>query len=369
MRQGPSRHTAGFLPTMFAETLRRARADTTTYLCIALYAALGFLFLTLNGAGDRAAYFSYMGQAVLLALLLFPFSAVIADSVGIIHRFDKRRKLAFRRVFTPRRFGSLLTGAVLLTGILFFQGVFTSIKNGLVIWQGGFHYDVTLAAVDAKLSFGVDPWRWIAPLIEWAPMRSFAEYNYGKIWFLMAFGTVYFVASSPKADAVRSRYLVSYMLVWLLVGNVVAGIFMSAGPVYYGQVTGDTERFSDLLAFLASGNSAGDTTVQYQAYLWDLHESGQSGFASGISAFPSVHVGLVVMNALFAWDANRRLGSFMAVYALFVMASSVALGWHYAVDGYASAVIVVMIHAVLKWIYARRGNAAFESQMRPITAH
>jgi formate/nitrite transporter FocA (FNT family) len=87
------------------------------------------------------------------------------------------------------------------------------------------------------------------------------------MWILMAFGTAYFVVSSPKADVVRSHYLVSIMLVWLLLGNILAGIFISAEPAFYGHVTGDAERFSGLLAFLASGDAFGDATAWYQEYL------------------------------------------------------------------------------------------------------
>ena len=94
------------------------------------------------------------------------------------------------------------------------------------------------------------------------------------------------------------------------------GLFMSAGPVFYAEVTGDAARFAGLAASLADGVALGDATGLYQAYLWRLHESGQSGFASGISAFPSVHVGLIVMNTLFAWDATRKLGWAMIAYSL-----------------------------------------------------
>jgi PAP2 superfamily len=290
------------------------------------------------------------------------------DTVSTLHRFDRRRRLAFQRVFSARRFGSLLAGSALLAAIMLFEGVFTSVKNTLVVWRGGFLFDRTFADLDAFLHFGVDPWRIVIPMMDLAPLRMFVGYSYGAIWFLITFCTVYFVASSPKADAVRSRYFVSFMLVWFFLGNVLAGIFMSAGPAFYGDVTGDTGRYSSLLAFLAKGDAVGDGTVLYQAYLWSLHASGQSGFASGISAFPSVHVGLVVMNTLFAWDANRKLGLVMVLYSLIIMVTSVGLGWHYAVDGYASAIIVIVMHSVLKRVYARAGRAAFESQIRPVNA-
>jgi hypothetical protein len=38
----------------------------------------------------------------------------------------------------------------------------------------------------------------------------------------------------------------------------------------------------------------------------------------------------------------------MALYALFILASSVALGWHYAIDGYAAAIIVCAVYFAVK---------------------
>jgi PAP2 superfamily len=353
---------SSFAARTFHETLLRARAAMPAYLFIGLYYALGFLFVTANHTREQAHFSEYLHTAALLGLVVFPVCAVAADIVRVLHRFGRRRGLALRASFSPRRIGALTAGAAKLFAIMLFAGVFTSVKNTLAVWQGGFHYDRQLADLDALLHFGADPWRVVAPMMNSAAARMIVGYNYGVIWFLMVFGAVYFVASSPKADAVRSRYLLSFMLVWVLLGNVLAGLFMSAGPAFYGQATGDAERFSGLLALLANG----DATQLYQAYLWRLHEAGQSGFASGISAFPSVHVGLAVMNACFAWDANRRLGVFAAVYALFVMASSVALGWHYAVDGYAAALIVTAMHVALKRLYARTGNSTFEGRMLTI---
>jgi PAP2 superfamily len=345
----------------------RLRAALPAYLCIGLYCALGFIFVTANHAQEQAHVTEYFQAAMLLGLLVFPVCALAADCVHVVHRFGRRRSLALRRSFSPRRVGSLIAGSAKLCAIMLFAGMFTSVKNTLVIWQGGFHSDRQLADLDAFLHFGADPWRIAAPMISSTAARMIIGYNYGIIWFLLVFGAVFFVATSPKADAVRSRYLISFMLVWVLLGNVLAGLFMSAGPAFYAQATGDSVRFHGLALSLAQGAAVGDATGLYQAYLWSLYETGQSGFASGISAFPSVHVGLAVMNACFAWDANRRLGLVMALYALFIMASSVALGWHYAVDGYASAVIVTVLHFVLKRVYARTDKIPFQGQMLPVT--
>jgi PAP2 superfamily len=348
-QQGGAMHNSFAVKTM-SEALRRLRAAAPVFLCVASYFVLGYVFLTLNHAQENAHFAEYLKKAMLLGLFLFPLAALAADAVGTLHRFDRRRGLAFQKAFSPRRLASLLAGSAILAAIMLFEGVFTSVKNTLVVWRGGFRFDRQLADLDAFLHFGVDPWRIVTPLMDSSAARIFVSYNYGVIWFLIAFGSVYFVASSPKADRVRSRYFISFMLVWGLLGNVLAGLFMSAGPAFYAQATGDSARFAGLAASLAHGAALGDATGLYQAYLWSLYE-------------------LIVMNTLFAWDANRKLGWAMIAYSLLIFVSSVGLGWHYAVDGYASAIIVICMHAALKRAFGRAAVARAETPMAPVTAH
>lgn len=92
----------------------------------------------------------------------------------------------------------------------------------------------------------------------------------------------------------------------------------------------------------------------FQSYLWSLHAHSTSGFGSGISAFPSVHVGLIALNAFFAAEVSRKLGIIAFCYTAFVMASSVYLGWHYAVDGYASLLVVGVGHFALRSLLDRK---------------
>jgi membrane-associated phospholipid phosphatase len=158
---------------------------------------------------------------------------------------------------------------------------------------------------------------------------------------------------------VRSRYLFAFMLLWIVVGNVLAGLFLSAGPAFYGLVTGDVGRFADQLAFLARGDGVAHSAATYQNYLWNLHDSGETGLASGISAFPSVHVGLISLNAFFLYGYRRRLGIAAFCYVLFVGVSSVYLAWHYAIDGYVAFAAAGLIYlAIMKWLPRSAHNVA-----------
>ncbi|WP_431319910.1 phosphatase PAP2 family protein [Rhizobium sp. YTU87027] len=89
----------------------------------------------------------------------------------------------------------------------------------------------------------------------------------------------------------------------------------------------------------------------------------------GHLAFPSVHVGLIALNAFFAAEVSRRLGIIAFSYTAFVIASSVYLGWHYAIDGYASLLVVGLGHFALKTLMDRESRSVSDTrQATAVTA-
>lgn len=330
------------------------RGDAPLFLAIASYTIVGLLLLAALGATDQAAYGIYVARWATLFLILMPAVSFLVDGALVIHRFDRRRGLAFRRTFSAKRVAALLAGMALLMAMVLFQGTFTSVKNVLPLIHGGFPQDGIQADIDRWLHFGADPWRWLYAFAATDLVRAAVEWNYNVAWFALVYGALFFVATSPAAKAVRMRYIVMFMLVWVVCGNVLAGLFLSAGPAFYGFVTGDEARFAEQLAFLARGAEQEHSAAAYQAYLWSLHADGLSGFGSGISAFPSVHVGLAAMNAFFLAERWPRLARAAWAYVALIVASSVYLAWHYAIDGYASIAVVGVMHVMLRRLFARR---------------
>lgn len=328
---------------------KRLLADVWLYLAIGVYCIAGLTILIACGLGDQLAYSLYFVQWTYLFLLFMPAVALLFDWAWTVVRFDEKRSMAMRRTLSPQRLAHMLSGMALLMGLMFFQGTFTSIKNILPDLRGGFIYDRLLADIDAWLSFGKDPWVFFSPLAGNRILIAVIDWNYSGLWFLLCFAALFYVATSPRAAAVRVRYVSMFMLVWVVCGNILAGLFISAGPVFYGAVTGDAERFDGLSNLLSVGGWTSNAAA-FQQYLWSLHESGTAGLGSGISAFPSVHVGLIALNAFFVAEISRRAAIIAFAYVGVVMASSVFLGWHYAIDGYASVLVVGLMHYGLKWL-------------------
>lgn len=333
---------------LWREMLAHMRCDGAVYACVAIYTLICFGVLQFYGRWDQSSHTLYFVQWPLLFLWFMPMMAITFDLVCGIHRFGGNRGRAYRRFFGAKRLARLFAGMVLLMALMIFQGSFTSLKNMLPILADGFRYDTLHAEIDRYIHFGYDPWRLLYPLAGHPIVLAILEWNYSVLWFVICFASLFFVATSAWADGIRTRYMLMFMFVWVFCGNVLAGLFLSAGPAFYGEVTGDHSRFADQLAFLADGQAR-----SFQLYLWRIYENGSAGFGSGISAFPSVHVGLITMNALFLSDRFPKLAWLAAAYTMLIVVSSVYLGWHYAIDGYVSVVVVALAHGLLKSWEAR----------------
>ncbi|MGX9144627.1 phosphatase PAP2 family protein [Mesorhizobium sp. 128a] len=62
---------------------------------------------------------------------------------------------------------------------------------------------------------------------------------------------------------------------------------------------------------------------------------------------------MVVLFALYATRRSRLVGLLMWAYAAIIMIGSVVLGWHYAMDGYASVLISIAIWKACGRVLAR----------------
>lgn len=350
-------------PDTFAHAGRILRADSVIYALVAAYAAATASLFYFSGALAAFTGLHYAPVWIKVFFLLFPFVYGMLGILHVVHRVDKRRALAFRKIFAGKRLAHFGAGIVLLFAMMLFHETVGSIKNALPIWRGGFLYDVAQADLDRLLHFGQDPWRYLYAVAGNGFMRSVIEWNYNQGWFIVCFSALFWIAVSYEARAIRTRYMLCYMLVWIVIGNLFAGVFLSAGPAFYGHVTGDMARFGDQLAFLQGSEGSKHAAVRVQRYLWSLYASGEQGIGSGISAFPSMHVSLVTLNALFLSEVSRRWGLVGFIYVAVIVVSSVYLAWHYAIDGYAAIVLTVTIYAVVR--YAMNAISAKAGALEP----
>lgn len=236
--------------------------------------------------------------------------------------------------------GRMANGLNAMAALMIFISAFSVLKGAIGI-IAPFHWDAALADADRWLHFGRAPHEWMWPLLE-NPSAVFAinfAYNF---WFVTLIATVFTAALARKDTPLRHQFFISFMLVWLLGGFFIATGFSSAGPCYFSRI-GLGAEFQPLMDVLERANQTYSIwALSTQDMLWSGFTGASSG-SIGISAFPSMHVASAVLFAIYAARRSVYAGVVMWCFAAIVMLGSVALGWHYAVDGYAGALITIAI--------------------------
>lgn len=322
--------------------LSETKVDRALYAIVLVYLIGAWAAALTFGRGHFFLPFIYLpiwlkGLAVYLAAYV-----VITDLPKAVKESPASPLSGFvtrvRARITPRFFAGLL----LFTAAGVFAGVFTCMKslNNAVV---GFHSDVMLANFDAAIHGGVDPWRLIQPLMghHWVTRAVQHLYLSGWTFFLLTFTAA--AALSARLAPVRTRYFVTYFLAWGVLGNIIAPTFMSGGPVFYAELTGDHARFAPLMSYLSFTEGMVNSSVTVRDMLWAMNTERDLQLGTGISAFPSLHVAMATLFALTAFRIDRRLGFAMIAFAVTIFLSSVHLGWHYAIDGYVSAATVLAL--------------------------
>ena len=222
---------------------------------------------------------------------------------------------------------------------LFFFSAFTSLKF-MIPGINPFLWDAYFADIDKEIHSGIDPWLLLQPFLGHPYTTLFINLIYN-LWLLFLYLVLYSQLFSLKNPALRMRFFYTFTLTWIVNGTILAILFSSAGPCYYDLVIG-SDRFMPLMEYLLMVSPWHDPiwALDTQLKLWDHYVGGDMGVGAGISAMPSVHVATAFLFMLLGFSSGKifwKLASF--VYFLFIMAGSVHLGWHYAIDGYLAIIV------------------------------
>lgn len=212
-----------------------------------------------------------------------------------------------------------------------------------------FTWDSKLAAWDMTLHGGVHPWVWLQYVLGYPLVTSAINFVY-HLWFFIMYGVIYLITVNMSKPLLRMQFLLSFVISWILMGNVLATLFSSVGPCFYGYLSLGSDPYAPLLQYLnESTQHAPVWAVGVQKMLWDAYQDKNQISELSISALPSMHVATAVLLALLAWGFNRAAGIALTIFAVLIMIGSVHLGWHYALDGYVGAAGAYAIWRAVGW--------------------
>jgi hypothetical protein len=331
------------------------RANWYVLLVVAVYAAGAWVLSQLYDF-DLALGIYRPRRLVFLAIV---FTGVVAF-ICLLELIRWRPSSPFRHLgafLVQRRIAekAIAASAAILLLLVFFS-VFTSLKSAIKV-VNPFAWDQTLFLADRMLHGG-SPWQLLHPFVGSPAITKTIDTLY-MLWIpimLLAFGAV---AAWTEEPVLRARYLLAFMATWIVLGSVGATLLSSAGPLFYGRVVHGDDPFKPLLIYINHVAEQYPLSVILVPHkLWNDYLSAGATIGSGISAMPSVHVAVAMLNALVAFRVSRCLGVLAGVYLLIVMVGSVHLGWHYALDGYVSVLAVAIIWVICGQIAPRAARSA-----------
>ncbi|QLC22451.1 hypothetical protein HFP51_09820 [Parasphingopyxis sp. CP4] len=238
-----------------------------------------------------------------------------------------------------------------ILGALFLGTAFTGVKSAIphVV---PFSFDPWFADADALLHGG-DAWLLIQPIVGY-PAVSFVINIVYDSWLLALYFVFLLFALWKERPQLRSQFLVSYALCWIVLGSFAATLMSSVGPCFYDDFFG-SDRYAPLMHYLGHASSQYPMSVlEVQQRLLDWSNAETVNVGRGISAMPSMHISIAMLYALAGFRVSRFWGVIGSLYVLLILVGSVHLGYHYAIDGYLSIIATALI-----WVGAGRAQQYF----------
>jgi hypothetical protein len=265
----------------------------------------------------------------------------------------------------------LLPRAVLVFAAMVFlhllMPVFVGFKRAIPEFVPFGPHDVLLGHLDRALHAGNEPWRLLQPLVGRPWLTALIDLVYVRWYFVSIFALVSLVFWLRGER--RTQFLIAFAAAWVFLGILVATGMSSVGPVYVDRLLGAPSAYTPLMAYLQLVNEVHPLhAIGLHEDLWTAYVTGDRGLVSGISAFPSMHVAMPALFALTVRHRSRTLSGVLWLYTTLIFVGSVHLGWHYAVDGYASILLIFPVWwasgPIARAAYARsrawRGGREFE---------
>jgi hypothetical protein len=318
-------------------------------VCFLYFIAVFAIDLLTNSKimGDLNFYYFIINQFIFSFLVLF-FSIKLISFIVV----NVQSGLScLPKFFHDLKRDYLTADALLRFGIVYllvppFMCSYSSMKQAIPVFKK-FDSDILLSRLDHLIHFNNNPWTLLQSLIGNPSLTRLIDFCY-IAWGSIFLYTLLWMAYSRR-KLLRIRFLLTLVFCWVIIGNILAALLASVGPCYYGHVTASAVNpYAPMLDYLHSIPTL--EAVRIQEALWKAYINGTFMPLGGISAMPSMHVSIAVLLALVYRKVSPWLGFIFVLYAGVIQIGSVHLGWHYAIDGYLSAILTVTIWKAVSYL-------------------
>ncbi|MZR11940.1 hypothetical protein GQE99_02780 [Maritimibacter sp. DP07] len=215
-----------------------------------------------------------------------------------------------------------------------------------------FYADEALIQLDQAILFGNHAWE-LSHRITPEALAAWFHTLYLPVWMFAALAfPILVVATDPDIRRAR-RFTWIFFGSWLVIGNILATLGSSVGPIYIDRMTGG-DTFAELHAALMSKDWLTSPIGQVQDRLWRVSSSTDVIEISAISAFPSMHVAVATVVALYLQERSRILAVMGWSFFAMIVWISIYSGYHYIWD----AIVATAIVWCANWFWKKREEAA-----------
>lgn len=298
-------------------------------------------FFTFHSVGFELSFFNYFRAVfqplgiLIFALLYVGWPRGLKDKLARYYRQDL-----------------VISGLFLIMIIGSFLSLFLTFKMSIAHIVP-FYADDWMVNFERRLHFGHMPWDLIKPLAMHPFVIIITDWLY-TLWVLLKVLVVVWQAFSAKDDHVRGTFFLTYLITWILLGTVIAMATSSGGPCYFQYVHAPPNPYAEQMAYLDGlDQQYGLNALFFQHELWKNYVENKGGIINGIAAFPSIHVAVAMMFFLLGRHYGRWATIITGAYFCVILFGSVALAWHYAIDGYFSIIATPLIWFFSSWLIKR----------------
>jgi membrane-associated phospholipid phosphatase len=327
------------------------KAHAPFFIVCLVYAVLGALLTKSNAQliffSRFPIYAALTAAFIVSALLLRAFSTLLKMIFFV--RPERPLKYWINDIRDFISFKTRLLNALpLFLGFYLFMGGWSAIKASITDFNP-FKYDEALYQIDMFLHSQKLPHEFIFEHFGNPFWIAILNYNY-HIWFFALFGSVFYCCFRYKNPYNLIRFLIATIFLWFFAGNLVAMIFSSAGPCYFEHLNLNYNPYAWLMNQLNQINDSHYKllAIEVQRDLWEEYLQGKSWVRGGVSAFPSLHVANSFLMVFVAFSLKLWFRWFALFWASLILVGSVALGWHYAIDGYAGVILASLAWKISK---------------------